>query len=295
MESTTQTNNTTPTPEKKSRAGAWAAGIAIAVLAVTCGFLWREVNRVQAQVVDLNAALEDQVASVRETTAMEAGKATRELATLREDFAAAMKTAESSVGRARTDAKRHAERLAAELAQKQEEQAAEIAQQLSTIEDETSTRFDEVATNVSDVQATVATHRETLDGMADNMRMVRGDMGVMSGRIATNADELQYLRELGERNYFEFDIAKPLAEPVKVGNDVRIELRHTDDGKNRFTMDVFADDKRISKKNRTVNEPIQFYVGGRGGLPYEIVVNKVEKGRIVGYLSTPKVDLLAKR
>lgn len=293
MENTTQSNMTTA--PQKSRAGAWIAGIAIVALAATCGFLWRDLNRVQEQVVELSSALETQVASVREVSAMEAGKANRELEALREDFAAAMKTAQSSVGRAKVEAKRHAERLAAELADKQEAQRAEIAEQLSEIEDETSTRFEEVSTNVSDVQATVATHSETLSGVSDNLRMVRGDLGVMSGRIATNADELQYLRELGERNYFEFDIAKSADEPIKVGNDVRIDLRHTDDGKNRFTMDVFADDKRISKKNRTVNEPIQFYVGGRGGLPYEIVVNKVEKGRIVGYLSTPKVDLLAKR
>jgi hypothetical protein len=52
-------------------------------------------------------------------------------------------------------------------------------------------------------------------------------------------------------------------------------------------MDVIADDQRVEKKDRTIHEPVQFYVSG-ARQPYEIVVNEVQKDRIVGYLSVPK-------
>jgi hypothetical protein len=39
------------------------------------------------------------------------------------------------------------------------------------------------------------------------------------------------------------------------------------------------------KKDRNINEPLQFYVSNS---LYEIVVNTVSKDNVVGYLSTPK-------
>jgi hypothetical protein len=69
---------------------------------------------------------------------------------------------------------------------------------------------------------------------------------------------------------------------------VSLELRKTDQKKNRFTLDIYADDKRYEKKDRNVNEPLQFYSGKDPGL-FEIVVNTISsKNEISGYLSTPK-------
>jgi hypothetical protein len=126
-----------------------------------------------------------------------------------------------------------------------------------------------------------------------DFRQVRGDLGVMSGRIATNGEELAVLKQLGERNYFEFDVTKSKT-PIRVG-EISILLRNTVSKDNRFAIDIYADDKRIEKKFKTVNEPIQFYIGGRGGQPYEVVVNQVKKDRIVGYLAAPKVERAAAR
>ena len=66
-------------------------------------------------------------------------------------------------------------------------------------------------------------------------------------------------------------------------------MKGTDPKKNKFTVDLIADDKRVEKKDKNVNEPVQFYVA-RARQPYEIVVNEVKKGQIVGYLATPKVQ-----
>ena len=69
---------------------------------------------------------------------------------------------------------------------------------------------------------------------------------------------------------------------------VSLELKRTDQRRNRFTLDILADDKVYEKKDRNVNEPLQFYSGKEPAL-YEIVVNSINsKNQITGYLSTPK-------
>ena len=128
-------------------------------------------------------------------------------------------------------------------------------------------------------------NQEVASQLADLKRMV-GDMGVMSGDIATNGKELAALKELGERNYFEFDLSKSKT-PQKVG-DIRVSLRNADPKHSRFTLQVFADDKIVEKKDRTINEPVQLYVAGNRQ-PYEIVVNQIKNNEVVGYLATPKV------
>jgi hypothetical protein len=109
---------------------------------------------------------------------------------------------------------------------------------------------------------------------------------VQSGLIATNARELQALRDLGERNYHEFAITKKMGR-VKVGN-VAMQLKKADTKRNKFNLELVADDKRVEKKDKTINEPVQFYMSG-SRQPWELVVNEVTKDKIVGYLATPKV------
>jgi hypothetical protein len=111
-------------------------------------------------------------------------------------------------------------------------------------------------------------------------------MGTMSGLIATNSKQIQMLRDLGDRNIFEFAINKS-GGMQKVG-DIQVLLRKADPKHNRYSLEVMADDKRVEKKDRTVNEPVQFYTAN-ARQPYELVVNQVQKDKIVGYLATPKV------
>ncbi len=113
-------------------------------------------------------------------------------------------------------------------------------------------------------------------------------MGVMSGLIATNSKDLSALRELGERNYFEFDLSK--RQITKKVGDVTLTLKKSDPKRNRYTVEILADDKRVEKRDKTVNEPVQLYVSDNRQ-PYEIVVNQIKKDEIVGYLSTPKVKM----
>jgi hypothetical protein len=140
---------------------------------------------------------------------------------------------------------------------------------------------------VDTVRTDLTAAQEELRQTIADLKSVKGDLGVQSGLVATNSTELQALKRLGERNYYEFDIQKSRTSQ-KVGR-IQIRLRDANDKRNRFTIDVVADDKEIQKKNKTLLEPIQFYVIG-SKVPYEIVVNQLEKNRIVGYLATPLED-----
>jgi hypothetical protein len=67
-----------------------------------------------------------------------------------------------------------------------------------------------------------------------------------------------------------------------------LELKKADTKRNKYNLNVVADDKRVEKKDKTINEPVQLYVGG-ARQPYEIVVNEVKKDTITGYIAVPKV------
>lgn len=121
------------------------------------------------------------------------------------------------------------------------------------------------------------------------MRTARGDLGVQSGLIATNASELAALKALGERNYTDFKISKTRKNaPQKVG-DLQVMLEKADPKSNRYTIVVIADDKKVEKKDKTINEPVQFLLS-RATLPYELVVNDIKKDFIAGYVAAPKVQ-----
>ncbi len=107
----------------------------------------------------------------------------------------------------------------------------------------------------------------------------------VSTLIARNHDEIDQLRRIGTRDYFEFTVQRK-GGATKVGA-IQIQLKDTNPKKNRYTINVLADDNSFEKKDRSVNEPIFFYTGGtRSAL--ELVVNKVTKTTATGYLSVPK-------
>ena len=140
--------------------------------------------------------------------------------------------------------------------------------------------MEEVGSAKTDIQKTQT------DLAATNAKLARamGDLGVQSGLIAHNASELEILKRKGERNYYDFTLQKNARTPVST---VSLQLKKVDPKKNKFTLNVIADDKTIEKKDRTVSEPLQFYTG-RDHMLYEVVVFTASKDKVTGYLSTPK-------
>src|SRR6266446_2466826 len=140
------------------------------------------------------------------------------------------------------------------------------------------------ADDVNKLNGDVTGVKTDLDATKNSIQMARSEMGTL---IARNHDEIDQLRRMGTRDYFEFSVTRK-GGPQKVGT-IQVELRDTNTRKNQYTINVFADDKTFEKKNRSVNEPIFFYTGGsRAAL--ELVINKVTKSAATGYLSTPKAS-----
>jgi predicted nucleic acid-binding Zn-ribbon protein len=162
-----------------------------------------------------------------------------------------------------------------------------LADQLNAAQKESTEKINAVATEVGGAKKDIEATRSDLEATKGRLERASGDMGVMSGLIAHNRDDLEELKRRGDRNYYEFKITKSKTAQ-KVG-PVQVTLNKTDQKKSKYTITVFVDDRSIEKKDKTAGEPVQFYVRGASRMPpYEFVVFEVGKNQITGYLSTPK-------
>jgi chromosome segregation ATPase len=140
------------------------------------------------------------------------------------------------------------------------------------------------ADDVKTVDTKVVGVRTDLDTTREDLKMAKSEMGTL---IARNHDEIDQLRRLGERDYTEFTITGK-NRPQKVAN-VTVELKGVNEKHNQFNLSMVVEDKRFLKKNRAANEPIFFYMTGTH-IPEEIVINKIGKDTISGYVSIPKAN-----
>jgi len=138
--------------------------------------------------------------------------------------------------------------------------------------------------DVKTVDTKVVGVKTDLDATREDLKMARSEMGTL---IARNHDEIDQLRRLGERDYVEFTIAGK-NKPQKVAN-ITVELKGVNEKRNQFTAAMTVEDKQFQKKNRAMNEPIFFYTSGTH-IAEELVVNKVGKNSISGYVSIPKAN-----
>ncbi len=263
-------------------------GLVIALVAANV-FLFYSVSSLKSEMSKMRVSILAEIAKVRETSALSTHASRQNLDTLRDELASARQQAALAAGNARKEALRHAEQLARKLEAEQQRQQELVKSELTEVKEAASTannKISDVSSEVGAVKTEVASTKSELQKTISELKSVRGDLGVQSGLIATNGKELAALRELGERNYFEFNLAKTKA-PQKVGH-VLIRLKKADMKRNKYTIEVVADDRKVEKKDKTINEPVQFYVTG-ARQPYEIVVNQVKKDQIVGYLASPKV------
>jgi hypothetical protein len=283
--------------------GAWKWPVA-GVLAVTLAgniFLGVRSHQMSNEIAALRDATGAQFTKLN--TASEAARAEyqQRLSALNDTLSTYHNDSSGAVARLRAEAKKQSDQLSRRLEQQQSDLSGQLSQ-VKSAADSANAKLSEVSTDVGSVKSDVsgvktdvtsvrnelASAQSALNEHAAELKRMVGDMGTMSGLIATNAKELATLRQLGERNYYEFTLSKN-QKAQKVG-DIVLALKKADANRNRFTLEVTANDKRVEKKDRTVNEPVQIYFPG-DHIPHEIVVNQVKKDAVVGYLSTPKVTL----
>jgi chromosome segregation ATPase len=252
-------------------------------------YLINRSNNLNDQVAQVKQDAQAEIAKLSDTTTSLLEQERQQLQALNDDVSGKYDTANTALRRARADAQKRTAELSAQL----EEQQKAVGDQIGQLKDATTsatTKLNEdvsgVKTDVGSVRTDLSATRSDLDKTGADLKRAVGDMGVMSGLIATNSKDLQALRDLGERNYFEFDLEK--GQMTKKVGTVTLTLKKADPKRNRYTIAVMADDKTVEKRDKTINEPVQLYTAA-SKQPFEIVVNQVKKDGVVGYLATPKV------
>jgi chromosome segregation ATPase len=269
--------------------GILGAGLVIALAGD--GFLLHQSNELKQDLTQMQDGTQAQISKLGESTT---ALLQQRLEAIGEELKTTQGAADTAVKHARLEALKESK----QLTQRLEEQQKAVAGELTELKDATTTTNSKISdvsndvtgvkTDVTTVKADVASTQTELEKTGSELKRAIGDMGVMSGLIATNSKDLNALRELGEKNYYEFDLKKA-ALTQKVGN-VTITLKKSDPKRNRYTVEVLADDQRVEKRDKTINEPVQLYVT-ENRQPYEIVVNQIKKDEVVGYLATPKVKM----
>jgi len=233
-------------------------------------------------------SLSTEISNLRDQSSVVTNSQVRRMETLKEELAAAQAAQRNASSQAKAEAIARAEQIGKQIEVEQAKMAKQVNSDISDVKQtasEANAKIADVSTDVGGVKTQVSNTQAELQKTISDLKSTRGDLGVQSGLIATNASELQALRRLGERNYFEFKVGKSKT-PQRVG-DITLKLKSVDPKKNKYTVEVSADDKVTEKKDRSINEPVQFYTS-KAKQPYEIVVNSVQKDMIVGYLTTPK-------
>jgi chromosome segregation ATPase len=169
------------------------------------------------------------------------------------------------------------ERTSAKLATEQQQTEGQVAAVSSAVTD--------VKTDVGGVKTDVAKTQSDLADTNTQLTSMKGDLNGHSSLIARNGEELEILKHKGDRNYYQFTLVR--GQKQQVGT-VSLELKRADSKKSRYTVAVYSDDKQYEKKDKSLNEPLQFY-SGKEPMLFEIVVNSVSaRNTVTGYLSSPK-------
>ena len=157
----------------------------------------------------------------------------------------------------------------------------EHAQQVNDLKHEIALKADQqqlgaLSADVSNTKSDLNKTKKNVDELANRFGMARTQFGTL---IARNHGEIEALRKLGQRDYYEFTLVRH--HPIHMAN-IGLDLRKTNKKHHSFTVDLLVDDVWIRKGHRTINEPI-FFTSRSSRTFCELVVNKVDKNVISGY------------
>lgn len=260
-------------PQQRSYSKLLVGLLAAAVVLALAGLLWSyslasRLTQAEAQVASAQKQNEKLESALEETNAR--------LRVTSETLGQRLGLTEKQLEDRATDLMRRQQASAQHF--ENEQQAAQ--KQLSSVSSDVSGVKSDVGGVKSDLSAT----KTELQNAEAAMQTMKGDLGVQSGLIATNAKDLDILKHLGDRNIYEFTLSKGRKQAVAT---VALELKKSDQKHSKFTLVVYSDDKEIQKKDRNLDEPIQFYTG-KDHFLYELVVNNIAKNQVQGYIATPK-------
>jgi chromosome segregation ATPase len=254
----------------RAHSGALLAAIAVALLVGVGGILWS---------YSLNSKLAAQQAAITNAEAQNT-----KLVAAQKDTDARLNVATDELKASLGLTQKQLDTRSAAL-QVREVRGEQTTARLATAQQQTAGQVAAVQTDVGGVKTDVAKTQSDLADTNNQMTSMKGDLNGHSTLIARNSDELEILKHKGDRNYYEFTLVK--GQKQQVGT-VSLVLRRADSKRSKFTLSVFSDDKQYEKKDKNLNEPLQFY-SGKEPMLFEIVVNNVSaKNTVKGYLSSPK-------
>jgi len=259
--------------ESRSFSGLFLGLLALAVLAAIAGLGWT--YYLSGRLTHAEAQLS------------QAQHQNQKLAQALDETNARLKVTSETLGHSLGITQRELEQKAQDLLNRQQAASQHFESEHQATQEKISSVSSDVSgvkTDVGGVKTDLGNTQTELKTDEAQMQRMKGDLGVDGGLIATNQKELDFLKHRGDRNYYQFTLRKGHRMPVST---VSLELRKADPKHSRYTLDVFADDKKIEKKNRNLNEPVQFYTGKDNYL-YELVVNSIGHNTVSGYVATPK-------
>ena len=286
------TTYTEPQPQRSPLLTALVAG-AIIVLVAANIYLYIQIDHVRTDLAALDQSFKTGLSNLKDASSVTTAAQQRHLETLKEELEAARAQsrdqARTMSAQAKTEANARTEQLMRQIEAEQAKVQQQVSSEISDVKQSATaanSKIADVSTDVGNVKTQVSATQAELQKTIADLKSVTGDLGVQSGLVATNGKELAALKRLGERNYVDIKLGKT-KQPQRFG-DITLLLKNADAKKNRYSVQVMADDKPTLKENKSINEPVQFYTSKGGRLPYELVINTVGKNEIVGYLSTPK-------
>ncbi len=279
-------------PPHSSEGGWKIIVLFVVVLALIGGgvYLYMQLDKTKQDLVKTNDALQARIDKLEEANSVTTRSQRKTVDELREQLERARRQANAMVGEAKQEALKKVDDTRAQLEAAQEQSKQQLKSDISQVREQTDTannKISQVGNDVTAVKTDLTSTKGELEKTVADLKRATGEIDGHSVMIATNGKELAALRALGERNFVEFTIHKS-KQPQKVG-DVSILLKNADPKKNRYTIELTADDRTTEKKDRTANEPVQFMTS-KAKQPYELIVNDVKKDTIAGYLSVPKVQ-----
>ena len=277
-----------PPPQRSGLAIPLLAGGLIALLAVNI-YLYVKLDNLQTDVTQKIDKLTATVAGMRDASSVNTAAQARHIEALKAELANARAQERSMSSEAKVEAEAHADQLAKQLQAEEAKLQQQMSGQINEVNQSVTAanaKIADVSTDVGTVKSQAAMTQSQLEKTIADLKSVTGDLGVQSGLVATNGHELQALKLRGERNYIDIKLGKTKV-PQRFG-DITLKLESADPKHNKYSVTLMADDKSTQKKDKSVNEPVQFYTSKGGHTPYELVINQVTKTGIVGYLSTPK-------
>ena len=293
---------TEPPQQRSGLTTALVAGAMIALLASVI-YLFVQIDHLQTDVAKMKEQFTNELSNQKDATTVTTVAHQKRIEELKEQLESARTQlnaeAKNLSAQAKLEATAHTDALAKQIASEEAQLKQTQAAQQSEIGDvkqsasAANAKIADVSTDVGGVKTNLSATQAELQKTIASLKSTQGDLGVQSGLIATNGSELAALKALGERNYIDVKLAeaKGKTKPTKYA-DITLLLEKVDAKKNTYSVKIMIDDKPTERKDRSINEPVQFYTTKGGHIPYELVINSIDKKdkEVVGYLSTPKVQ-----